>query len=205
MKKFIPLIFPALMLLYSTAIQSQNVPDNIFDSKPSIFAQDDDHQGFYFAAGYFAGYSTHAATYMAVDQGVPTTYTGFRALNLDVRGGWGINDRAILFGTIKASPGSSTISYYHSLYGGGALAYYLGKRSNFALHAGAGYYNAKIRRGIQAGKGVLFNLGAGYEISRHFTLETMILAGKLSGNDAYPFPFRSNELNTSLGVFWVLY
>ncbi|MCB9270496.1 MAG: hypothetical protein H6561_13180 [Lewinellaceae bacterium] len=201
------LIGVLILLTLSTGLvaQKNQIPDNIFATKTSPLAQNDEHQGFYAAFGYFAGYSLHAASYMSVDQGVPSTYTGFRAFTFDARGGWGLNDQLVVYGTAKLSPGNSTLSYYHYLYSGGALAYYPDKHTEFAVHAGAGYYNAKVRRGQLAGKGLLFNLGAGLEFSNHVSLEGMFLFGKLQGDPEYPYPFRTHELNASLGVFWILY
>lgn len=200
----IGLIFVTL-ITSSLEAQDRNGPDNIFDTKTSPLAQNDHHQGFYGALGYFAGYSLHAASYVTVEQGVRNTYTGFRAFTFDARGGWGLNDQLVIYGTAKYSPGNSTLSYYHSIYTGGALAIYPDKHAEFALHAGAGYYNASVRRGQLAGKGPLYNLGAGIEFSHHVSLETMILFGKLQGDPTYPYPFRNKELNISLGLFWVLY
>ena len=202
-------LYPLLCLLFLGFGINLSAQADMRSSGPTsgtrLLEFNDQHKGFFLEFGYLAGHSQHAASYTTKLFGVVKHYPGFRAITLEVSPGWGISKQVVFMGNLKASPGNATFSPYRSLYTGFALAFYPLKRIEWSLEAGSGFYQSSVGKSQVAGKGWLLDLASSIGVSRHVALKAMLLSGKLSTDEMYEFPFRSHELNLSLGVFWYLY
>lgn len=163
----------------------------------------EDRLGLNWSIGYGLGHSSHASSY-AVDDGFRTKqFSGFRTIVLDTKIGWGFHKNIVAFGTWKFSPGNTTISPYRSNFLGGGLSVYFGDLQQFAIHGGAGKYQAKISRNEVVGNGLLVNYGAVVKLSNNFGVEINVLSGKLEVDDANPTTFQSSEFNFTAGMVYL--
>lgn len=150
------------------------------------------------SVGIGLGVSSHAGSY-EVDEIIRIRqYPGFRAFNIEAKMGWALSSRLQTYAVGRISPANSTVSPYQSTYTGGAIAMNFSEDLPFFVFAGAGYYRAKVDRGLRVGHGTLYNVGFGKQFSTHFYMDINAHFGKMKPGDISPDPFDDQELNFSV-------
>ncbi|MFK7981945.1 MAG: hypothetical protein AB8G86_18340 [Saprospiraceae bacterium] len=158
------------------------------------------HRGLNWSIGFGLGQSSHASAYTINRDFDVKNFSGFRAIVLDTKIGFGLHENIVLFGTWKYAPGNAIISPYRSNYFGGALAYHFYR---FSIHGGLGTYNAKLDKNEIAGKGLLMDLGLLIQLGPNFGCELTVLSGKMEPGTVDAYLSESTELNFSLGLAYV--
>jgi len=159
--------------------------------------------GLMYGIGAGFGFSKHAGSYQSLTiLNQIETFSSFRIIALDFKVGWGFGPVQALY-TLKVTPANSTISPYRSLYQGLILSY--SSQNNLVYSAGAGIHKAGDKSG-NLSRGILANLGLGYEFNPKFLLEANTLWGKMENTPPPDTYLNSNsEFSFVLTINYLFY
>ncbi len=148
--------------------------------------------------GFGAGDSRHAGSYTVTEDFRTKTFSGFRALIIELKLGWNFKEMTSIYGVGRFSPPNSIISPYRSLYLGIGASQALPFYKNFYLIFNYGHYRSSLGDGVNVGRGGVLNLGAGMRLDDNIYMEINNTTGNLSDID--PRINISNEVNQLFGT-----
>ncbi len=165
-----------------------------------------DKTGIIVGIGLGMGFSKHADSYFIEERFRTKEFSGFRAMALDLKAGWGINNHILLFGTSKMSPSNTTISPYRSIYNGGGVAINFPSNPKVYWIGGLGHIRTGVEKGKKMGTGTMVNLGVSIEMIPHLMAEVNTLFGRIKNTtDLDPYPYSKNEFYLQMTLSYLIY
>lgn len=167
----------------------------IFSTISTISFSQFEEKGVLLGLGFGIGFSSYGGSYYIQREGPfgnsNREFSGFRAIVVDAKLGYKINEKIAVYGKMINSPSNTTISPYSATWLGGNVAVGLPGSDSFYVFGGAGRHSAKVTSPtIKLSKSILYNGGLGLRVGNSLIFDLNVFVGPMeTENDLLPNPF----------------